>query len=86
MRKQQGVRFHRIRDFKQYYFNSIPTTSQSLIVVLFLLRGLARAEVAAVPWGGDNNNTNTNNKVDNPWGGTSNTTTTTTTTTNNNHK
>ena len=27
--KHRGVRFHRIRDFKQYYFNSIPPTSQS---------------------------------------------------------
>ena len=25
--KNRGVRFHRIRDFKQYYFNSIPPTS-----------------------------------------------------------
>ena len=29
MREKQGVRFHLIRDFKQYYyFNSIPPTSQ----------------------------------------------------------
>ena len=26
--KHRGVRFHRIRDLKQYYFNSIPPTSQ----------------------------------------------------------
>ena len=26
--KRRGVRFHRIRDFKQYYFNSTPPTSQ----------------------------------------------------------
>ena len=27
MREQQGLRFHRNRDFKQSYFNSIPPTS-----------------------------------------------------------
>ena len=26
--KHRGVRFHRIRDFKLYYFNSVPPTSQ----------------------------------------------------------
>ena len=27
--KHRGVRLHRIRDFKQYWFNSIPPTSQA---------------------------------------------------------
>ena len=32
--KNRGVRFHRIRDFKQYYFNSIRPTSQTLVLKL----------------------------------------------------
>ena len=32
MREKQGVRFHRIRDFKQYCFSSIPPTSHSLVL------------------------------------------------------
>ena len=30
--KTRGVRFHRIRDSKQYYFNSIPPTSRNMCV------------------------------------------------------
>ena len=29
MCEHRGVRFKRIRDFKQYYFNSVPPTSRS---------------------------------------------------------
>ena len=36
MRKKQGVRFHRIRDVKQYYFNSIPPTSQSCCIARYI--------------------------------------------------
>ena len=45
--KHRRVRFHRIRDFKQYYFGSIPPTSRfptvvvaMRIVVLIILRQL----------------------------------------------
>ena len=36
MREKQRVRFHRIRDFKQDYFNSIPPTSDSFLSSFFV--------------------------------------------------
>ena len=46
--KNRGVRFHRIRDFEQYYFNSIPPTSQRRLRRR-LRRVLDQVQVARLP-------------------------------------
>ena len=38
---KRGVRFHLIRDFKQYYFNSIPPTTQQMDVIRHVAAGFA---------------------------------------------
>ena len=47
-RGTQGVRFHQIRDFKQYYVNSIPPTSYRwLLTEEHIVRDIMRCAISA---------------------------------------